>query len=406
MRALSDFQVNISNAAADASAVFTTGSNDDTVFVDRVLTAFSSDYTTGSYSSAVSFAVHLDTGAGNDSVSAHHLAATAHITTGAGNDTVTLTTDTSSGSGLELIAAGAELSLGSGNDLLAITATGIGVARIEGSVDGGSGIDTVRVVSENGANISAATVSNVETLSLTGAIWMTAAQHNGFATILAPGAADAITLMTTINGTANNAIEFYTLNSTGDDRLSFGGADAIRGHQSVNLAGGGHDTVVINNPSFNSGNNNPLTVTNFTAGGLGSNNDVLGLKLAGVPYNAEYHEIVNGANASLVAVGERSVIAITAGGGINLNDVSNGGAIENLIVNSVGTVSAFDTDLPYAFVIYDGAGSNAGIYNAIIHTSGWLDYNLTGSNEINVEHVAALTGIAPNALTAANFIGM
>jgi VCBS repeat-containing protein len=399
--------VNISNAAADASAVFTTGSNDDTVLVDRVLTAFSSDYTSGSYGSAVSFAGHLDTGAGNDSVSAHHLAATAHITTGAGNDTVNLATDTSDGSGLELIASGAELSLGSGTDLFTITATGIGILDVgHGVVDGGSGIDTISVFSNNGANISAATVSYVETLSLTGAIWMTAAQHNAFTTILAPGGADAIVLMTTINGTANNAIEFYTLNSTGDDRLSFGGADAIRDHQSVNLAGGGHDTVVINNPGFNSPNNNPLTVINFTAGGLGSNNDVLDLKLAGVPYNAEYYEIVNGANASLVAVGERSVIEITAGGGINLGDAGSDGAIENLIVNSVGNVSAFDTDMQYTFVIYDGAGNNAGIYNAIIHTSGWLDYNLTASNEVTVEHVATLTGIAPNLLTAENFIGM
>jgi hypothetical protein len=143
--------VNISKAATDASAVFTTGSNDDTVLVDRVLTAFSSDYTSGTYGPVVTFAGHLNTGAGNDSVSAHNLAATALITTEAGDDTVTLAMDTS-GSGEALIAGGAEIRLGSDNDTLMITGTG--VARIDGFVDGGDGRDTMIVNGNNNLGIN------------------------------------------------------------------------------------------------------------------------------------------------------------------------------------------------------------------------------------------------------------
>jgi hypothetical protein len=153
--------VNISNAAADASAVFTTGSNDDTVLVDRVLTAFWTSNDGGDYGPAVTFAGHLNTGSGNDSVTAHHLAATASITTEAGEDKVTLATDTS-----VLIADGAEILLGSDNDTLRITVTGTGVARIEGSVDGGEGRDTMIVDgnydlgTNNKAGVSPSTVIN------------------------------------------------------------------------------------------------------------------------------------------------------------------------------------------------------------------------------------------------------
>ena len=138
--------VNISNAASDVSAVFTTGSNDDTVLVDHLFGQFELEsVASGSNDTDITFAGNLDTGSGNDSVTMHNLAAEASITTGVGNDTVTLAVDTSSGSDQILIANGAELLLGSDNDTLTITVSGTGDALIQGSVDGGEGRDTMIV---------------------------------------------------------------------------------------------------------------------------------------------------------------------------------------------------------------------------------------------------------------------
>ncbi len=141
--------VNISNAAADATAVFATGSNDDTVLVDKVLTAFSSGFTSGNYGSAVTFAGHLDTGSGNDSVTAHDLAAGtlatvyvgAVITTGAGNDVVTVEKLLgSSGASVVHDYAGAYISVGDGNNI--VNADSL---ETEASINALSGNDVVNL---------------------------------------------------------------------------------------------------------------------------------------------------------------------------------------------------------------------------------------------------------------------
>ncbi len=140
--------VNISNAATDATAVFTTGSNDDTVLVDRVLNSFLPSGS-GTYSSVVTFAGHLDTGSGNDSVTAHDLAAgtVAHgyagavITTGAGNDVVTVERLLgSSGATVVHDYAGAFINVGDGNNI--VNADSL---QTEARIFAGSGNDVVNL---------------------------------------------------------------------------------------------------------------------------------------------------------------------------------------------------------------------------------------------------------------------
>jgi len=143
--------VNISNAAADATATFKTGVNNDTVLVDHLFGQFVGSgvgsVASGSGDIDIIFAGNLDTGSGNDSVTAHDLAAGtlvsgyagAVITTGAGNDVVTVEKLLgSTGATVGHDFAGAFINVGDGNN--SVNADSL---QTEARIFAGSGTDVL-----------------------------------------------------------------------------------------------------------------------------------------------------------------------------------------------------------------------------------------------------------------------
>lgn len=86
---------------------------------------------------------------------------------------------------------------------------------VTGDIVGGTGTDELQITT--GGNLAGAnSLSGFETLTMTGAVTMTEAQHDGFSTITAAGGSDQITV-STANGdasiTANSGVETYVLSS-------------------------------------------------------------------------------------------------------------------------------------------------------------------------------------------------
>ncbi|WP_076419104.1 Ig-like domain-containing protein [Colwellia sp. UCD-KL20] len=124
-----------------------------------------------------------------------------------------------------------------------------------GTLDGGDGTDTLTLA--DGASLAAATISNFETLNLSGGVSVTMkeAQHDAFSTISGAGT-DQITILDATNGLiAANDIETYVLSTANTITLSNGSQNitASTGADTVNIAGltvtgtlnanGGNDTL-------------------------------------------------------------------------------------------------------------------------------------------------------------------
>lgn len=126
-----------------------------------------------------------------------------------------------------------------------------------GTLAGGAGTDTLRA--DNGANISGATLSGFESLTLSddASITMTEAQHDSFTTITAAGT-ESITISDSSDGlTGNSAVETYILSAANTFTL---------GHAAQNLTGSsGNDTVNIGT----------LNATGTLAGGSGTDTLIL-----------------------------------------------------------------------------------------------------------------------------------
>ncbi|WP_282130300.1 Ig-like domain-containing protein [Pseudoalteromonas aliena] len=108
-----------------------------------------------------------------------------------------------------------------------------------GTLDGGDGTDTLLLI--DGASIAAATISNFETLNLSGggSLTMKVAQHNAFTTIIGSGT-DQITISDATNSLiAANDIETYVLGSANTITLSNGSQNITgsTGNDTVNIAG-------------------------------------------------------------------------------------------------------------------------------------------------------------------------
>lgn len=237
--------VNISNAADDSSAKFTTGSNDDTVLVDDLNAEF---YGSGSGSGSfddITFAGTLHTGSGNDSVTAHDLAAGtlssgyagAKIYTESGNDTVTVETLFGlSGAPLIHDYAGAFVDLGDGNDT--INADSL---ETEAQILAGSGNDVVNLT-EKGVERSVYTVIAGDNSSLD-------ADLNGAEVILGAGDDNLNILLTgTLLSSAGSGVELingYVDGGSGADTLSItGNKKGYRGDFLEVVAGeSGHDNA-------------------------------------------------------------------------------------------------------------------------------------------------------------------
>ena len=207
------------------------------------------------------------------------------------------------------------------------------------------------IVATNGANIAgvnAGGVTTAETLDLTGAITMTAAQHAGFTGgITAGGGADSVTLTTQATALAlDGDVETYTLGNFVNSVTIGAPGQTVIG----NLAADDY-TIADGNSGVTTAT--AVTIQNFTAGA-----DTLRLSAAGVPAN--YFE---------------SDATTTAG-----NDVAT---VESAVLYAdslVGPSVSFDHTVKYIYV-FDSVGG----------TNGYLvgDMNLDGTADFAV----VLTGL-------------
>ena len=248
--------VNISNAAEDASAIFRTGHNDDTVIVGNVLERFSGsghsfsdlDYGSGyspSYSSPITLAGKVYTGDGNDVVLANDLAESYSnplyrtlIDTGSGDDTVVVgILHGNPGQPAAMDGNGAQILLGDGND--SVTALNL---EEEAQIDAGNGNDVINLTTAvshySGSGNEAEWVGTGYTV-IAGDATVDADGHG--AEVLAGSGDDLVHFLFTGTGLrshlgGDSVIEGYVDGGAGNDAITVDSnksLDLVHGHSST-----------------------------------------------------------------------------------------------------------------------------------------------------------------------------
>ena len=262
-----------------------------------------------------------------------------------------------------------------------------GMGTWQNTVTGLLAADGDSVTLQNGANVAGVggLTGTDELLIENGAsVTVTDTQYNNFdaGTIFAAG-----TETVTINYTApallsaNDVVENYVLVGTTGADITFDGADATRGVQSLDLSGStGVDTVRIDNATLEDNGAEALLVTGFTAGNGG---DVFALLLATAPSsNMAFFNNVGNVGAAAATGGD--VVELDADT-FTFADLTNTAAVESALTAALNITFAGDNSL----VAYDGLG-NAGLY--AINNAG-----------VDIELIGIVSGVNDNAFTAANF---
>ncbi|MBD1581572.1 tandem-95 repeat protein [Pseudoalteromonas sp. S16_S37] len=247
-------------------------------------------------------------------------------------------------------------------NVTSFTATGV--------LSGGTGTDTLQLSS--GANISGATLSSFESLTLSSgaSVTMTEAQHDNFSTITAAGT-ETINIGTASNGlTGNSAVENYVLAAANTFTL---------GSASQNITGSsGNDTVNVG----------ALTATGTLAGGsgadtlsIGNGGSITGATVSGF----ENLSVTTGGSASITisqlsafsgTVSGTGTETLTISGDGNISTVS---AIENYTLSDDSTNSRTVTIVSANHSVTGNSSSDAITFNV-----GTLTYTgtITGENTV------------------------
>jgi len=268
------------------------------------------------------------------------------------------------------------------------------VATAAGGYNLAHGADVI--VATDGANIAgvnAGAVTTAELLTLSGGITMTAAQYipfGGAGAITALGGADSVTLTTSSLALVGDAaVESYVLNGAGADTIAFDEVtdaaltDAVRAGQSVDLAGGGADRIVIDNAAVNNGVDSSITITNFGAddvistfvNNVAASNGVYFNNYAGVP----------------TAIATGSVVEIDAAS-FQFGVASNTAAVLGWLT-AAGVTGAAGSEIA-TVIAYNGAGQ-AAIYQ-VEETTG-------PSSSFDTIELIGIVNAADNSLVGANF---
>lgn len=158
------------------------------------------------------------------------------------------------------------------------TTINVGGGTVTGNYTLANGADLLKAT--DGAHIAGATTTTVESLELSGAVTMTAAQYIVFtAGISATGNNDRIILTTALNGgeTLNAAVESFTL-AAGNHAVALGAAQAIDAQaltagQTLTLGGGFAANVTLADGNLSA---TGATVNTTVTGGTGANTIALG----------------------------------------------------------------------------------------------------------------------------------
>jgi hypothetical protein len=213
---------------------------------------------------------------------------------------------------------------GAGNDTISDTGT-LAAGTI---IDGGAGNNTLSLYTGGSADISQATISNIQTVVLnTSGTRMTAAQFNSFTNIIGPGEIDAITA-----GTYDLTLHTVTGSVNLNARYSTGNVSLIGNDQNFQVLTGGPGVGTI------TGGNGTGDVLN---GGIGTTSISAGTGTG---------DTLNAANAN--------TILYAGSGGDKLNAYSSS-TVASQIFGGVGndTITDYGT-LAAGTIIDGGAGSN------------------------------------------------
>jgi len=198
-------------------------------------------------------------------------------------------------------------------------------------INGVSG--TVQSLTVNtGSNISGVTLSNIEVLNATGAVTMTAAQHNAFQQINAAGGADSITLTTAGTVTADDDIETYSIVE---------GSTITVGTTPAGLARVVNETGVV-------GTDSTIILGNGTYTGVYTGIDATDVVRVGTTTDVSAN---TGLNTGAVIDFQN---AATAAAGLTLNNVQNGMVT---FTNTTGAQTVTVNGAADIFTVADGIES-------------------------------------------------
>lgn len=307
------------------------------------------------------------------------------------------------------------LMAGSGDDNIVIG----GLTMIAGSVLNGSanpiGGNGDTLTATTGANIAAATVANIENLSFSGAITMTAAQHNGFTAINGTTGADTINLTGAVgvNVAGDADVETYAVNSAaGAFNFTVGSLT-----QSVTESGT-NATIVLGTAGAYTGTYTSVERLSLTAntditGATGITGSLTNVNIANNTQHtmtaAQYTSIESIADndaSSVTGMGGTETITLTTSAAIDaMIDGGTGNFIESYVLNGSGadtlTISeTLDTDLVDAVrgaMSVDLAGGGADtivIDNAAVNNAVDSSVNITNFSMADDKLQLSVGGVA------------
>jgi len=311
----------------------------------------------------------------------------------ADDDVETYVLSSAAANTIQLTAAGQNVTGGTKDDTVQTN----GLATLTGIINlgGQTAADKLEVTSAS-VDISGATLISIETLDVGNFnVTLTAAQYNAFtfANFAGAGLNNTITFVGAAgNVNASSVFENYILNSTGADTITISEpgdpllTDAIRAGITIDLAGGGSDTIIIDNGAVNNGVDSSIAIANFGA------DDVIKTFVNGVATsNGVFYNNYNG-TVAIGNVATGSVIELDAGTftiGTFTNTAAVLAALSGLLNPIQGAANALAT-----LIVYNGAGQ-AGIYQIAETTSAAGAFD-------DIELIGVVNA-ANNSLVAANF---
>jgi len=215
---------------------------------------------------------------------------------------------------------------------------------------------TVQSLTVNtGSNISGVTLSNIEVLNATGAVTMTAAQHNAFQQINAAGGADSIILTTAGTITADDDIETYSIVEGSTITVGTSAAGLARNVTETGVAGT-DSTIILGNGTY-TGVYTGIDATDVVR--VGTTTDV---------------SANTGFNAGAVIDFQNTA---TAAAGLTLNNTQNGVVT---FTNTTGAQTVTVNGAADAFTVADGIESYSVIGGSNVTVSATnANVNITGT---------------------------
>ncbi|WP_028795317.1 DUF4347 domain-containing protein [Thalassobaculum salexigens] len=277
----------------------------------------------------------------------------------------------SAANSLTMSAAGQTVSGSTGDDTISV-----GSLTATGTIDGQGGTDTLTIAA--GGNISGATISNFENLTLTGTgdVTMTAAQRAAFTgTLTAPGTANLA-----VTGSAGNQL---VVGGAGSDTLNGGaGTDTMSGGAGVDNLTGGSETDTFRGSAAELAGD---TITDLTVG-----------------------ESIVVTGADLTALNGQSAAATiaTGSGNLNLTGITGASGVFSAVLAGGNTTITL-TAPPVSFTLTAGAdnptldtGNDVLTANAtnVLNAGDTID-GLAGTDALNI---SAAQTVTLNATTLTN----